>query len=115
MKHSLVRVDDLLYKGCEPYWKCIHCGTRIPFHYCLSKEQLEQQECRGKRYSGYATITLKFIGDDIIAESSEDAEKILYDRVRGAINDFTRRYPEFTIKSFDINYPHEIRDIAINE
>lgn len=115
MKHSLVRVDDLLYKGCEPYWRCIHCGATIPFHCCLSKEQPEQQECRGKRYSGYATITLKFIGDDIIAGSSENAEKILYDKVSRAINEFTHKYPEFTIKSFDINYPYEIKEVTTSD
>lgn len=47
MKHKVVRIDNLMYRGCEPHWKCIHCGICIPFH-CYTKEQLEKQECEPK-------------------------------------------------------------------
>lgn len=36
-KHTVIRVDNLMYKGCEPHWKCAKCGICIPFH-CYSKE-----------------------------------------------------------------------------
>ena len=51
MNHEVFRVDNLMYDGCEPHWKCKHCGICIPFH-CFTKEQLEQQECpdRNKPY-----------------------------------------------------------------
>jgi transcriptional regulator with XRE-family HTH domain len=45
MNHEVERVDNLMYKGCEPHWKCKHCGTCIPFH-CGNKEYAESQECR---------------------------------------------------------------------
>lgn len=44
MKHKIVRIDNLMYKGCEPHWKCTHCGICIPFH-CYSKEELESKNC----------------------------------------------------------------------
>ena len=47
MKHKAVRVDDLMYKGCEPHWKCTICGDCVPFH-CYTREEFEQQECKGK-------------------------------------------------------------------
>lgn len=31
MTHEVIRIDNLMYKGCEPHWKCIHCGICIPF------------------------------------------------------------------------------------
>lgn len=46
MKHKAVRVDNLMYKGCEPHWKCTICGTCVPFH-CYTREEFEQQECKG--------------------------------------------------------------------
>ena len=45
MKHKVVRIDNLMYKGCEPHWKCIRCGKCVPFH-CYTKEQFENQDCR---------------------------------------------------------------------
>jgi hypothetical protein len=47
MNHEVKRVDNLMYKGCEPHWKCKHCGTCIPFH-CGNKEYVESQKCSGK-------------------------------------------------------------------
>ncbi len=46
--HEVIRVDNLMYKGCEPHWKCIHCGVCIPFH-CWDKEDLEKQECKARK------------------------------------------------------------------
>lgn len=48
MNHKVKRVDNLMYKGCEPHWKCEHCGVCIPFH-CFTKEALEQQKCEGTK------------------------------------------------------------------
>ena len=45
MKHKAVRVDNLMYKGCEPHWKCVHCGECVPFH-CYSKKQFEERDCK---------------------------------------------------------------------
>ena len=45
MKHKAIRVDNLMYKGCEPHWKCILCGDVVPFH-CYTKEELEKMECK---------------------------------------------------------------------
>ena len=47
MKHKAIRVDNLMYKNCEPHWKCIICGECVPFH-CYTKEQFEQLDCKGK-------------------------------------------------------------------
>lgn len=44
MKHKVVRVNDLMYKGCEPHWKCIYCEDCWPFH-CYTKKDLESMEC----------------------------------------------------------------------
>ena len=44
VNHKVVRVDNLMYKGCEPHWRCVHCGKCVPFH-CCSKEWFETQEC----------------------------------------------------------------------
>ena len=44
MKHKAIRVDNLMYNGCEPHWKCVKCGKAVPFH-CYTKEQFENQEC----------------------------------------------------------------------
>ena len=44
MKHKVVRIDNLMYNGCEPHWKCTRCGKCVPFH-CYTKEQFENQEC----------------------------------------------------------------------
>ena len=45
MTHKVVRIDNLMYDGCEPHWKCIYCNDYYPFH-CYSKRQLEQMECK---------------------------------------------------------------------
>lgn len=44
-KHKVVRVDNLMYNGCEPHWKCTRCGMCVPFH-CYTKEQFEGQDCK---------------------------------------------------------------------
>lgn len=43
-KHKVIRVDNLMYDGCEPHWKCIKCGEYIAFH-CYSKAEIEKQCC----------------------------------------------------------------------
>lgn len=43
-KHKAIRIDNLMYKGCEPHWKCVNCGEAVPFH-CYSKEEFEQRCC----------------------------------------------------------------------
>lgn len=43
-RHIVKRVDNLLYKGCEPHWQCTLCGESVPFH-CYSKEELEKKCC----------------------------------------------------------------------
>ena len=45
LKHKVVRVDNLMYNGCEPHWKCTRCGKCVPFH-CYTKEQFESQDCK---------------------------------------------------------------------
>ena len=45
MKHQVVRVDNLMYKGCESHWGCKRCGYIVPFH-CYTKEDFEQMECK---------------------------------------------------------------------
>lgn len=45
MKHQVVRVDNLMYKGCESHWGCKRCGYIVPFH-CYPKEDFEQMECK---------------------------------------------------------------------
>lgn len=44
MKHKAIRVDNLMYKGCEPHWKCTICGDAVPFH-CYTKEEFENMCC----------------------------------------------------------------------
>jgi hypothetical protein len=44
MKHKAVRVDNLMYEGCELHWKCVNCGMIVP-HHCYNKEQFEQLDC----------------------------------------------------------------------
>ena len=44
MKHKAIRVDNLMYKGCEPHWKCTLCGDTVPFH-CYTKEEFENRCC----------------------------------------------------------------------
>ena len=54
MTHKAVRIDNLMYKGCEPHWKCTVCGECVPFH-CYSKADFEKLICKGqkcKRISG---------------------------------------------------------------
>jgi hypothetical protein len=48
MKHKAVRIDNLMYKGCEPHWKCKFCGEAVPFH-CYTKEKFENYCCGCKR------------------------------------------------------------------
>lgn len=46
MKHKAIIVKDLLYKGCEIHFKCVHCGECIPRH-CYSLKEFENMECKG--------------------------------------------------------------------
>lgn len=46
--HKAVRVNDLMYKGCEPHWKCTICGLCLPFH-LVTKEQFEAIPCAGHK------------------------------------------------------------------
>ena len=48
LKHKAKRVDNLMYKGCEPHWKCVYCGKAVPFH-CYTKEQFEKMCCGCKK------------------------------------------------------------------
>lgn len=42
---NIVRVNNLMYEGCEPHWKCKNCGKCVPFH-CYTKEQFAELECK---------------------------------------------------------------------
>lgn len=42
--HEVERFENLMYKGCESHWHCIHCDNYWPFH-CYGKKDLEQMEC----------------------------------------------------------------------
>ena len=42
--HEVERYENLMYKGCESHWHCIHCDNYWPFH-CYGKKDLEQMEC----------------------------------------------------------------------
>ena len=44
MKHKAIRVDNLMYKGCEPHWECTLCGDVVPFH-CYTKKEFENRCC----------------------------------------------------------------------
>ena len=44
MKHKAIRVDNLMYKGCEPHWQCTLCGNAVPFH-CYTKKEFENRCC----------------------------------------------------------------------
>lgn len=46
--HKVELVKDLMYKGCELHWHCVHCDKYIPVH-CYSKEELENMECKGNK------------------------------------------------------------------
>lgn len=48
MKHKAERVNNLMYKGCEPHWRCVYCGKCVPFH-CWAKDEFEEQECKAER------------------------------------------------------------------
>ena len=45
MKHKAIRVENLMYKGCEPHWKCVHCNECVPLH-CYDKKSFEAMECK---------------------------------------------------------------------
>ena len=45
MKHKVVRVNNLMYEGCEPHWGCTRCGEIVPFH-CYTKAEFEEMECK---------------------------------------------------------------------
>ena len=47
MTHKVIRIENLMYKGCESHWKCVRCGVCIPLH-CFDKEDLEKMECKGE-------------------------------------------------------------------
>ena len=58
MTHKAIRVDNLMYNGCEAHWKCTVCGLCVPFH-CYSKSQFESQECLGKELYSHLTGRLE--------------------------------------------------------
>ena len=62
MTHKAVRVDNLMYNGCEAHWKCTVCGKCVPFH-CYSKSQFESQECFGKN-AGFPKPVRKLVMDE---------------------------------------------------
>lgn len=45
LKHNVVKVKDLMYKGCEYHWGCKRCGMVAPFH-CYKFEQFAEMKCR---------------------------------------------------------------------
>ena len=45
--HKVERVENLMYKGCEPHWHCIYCDDYWPFH-CYGRKDLEQMPCVSK-------------------------------------------------------------------
>lgn len=47
-KHKAIRIDNLMYKGCEPHWKCIKCGECVPFH-CYKKSDFEKLDCKNTK------------------------------------------------------------------
>ena len=65
---NVIRVENLLYKGCEPHWKCLRCGESTPFHSC-TKEQFADQVC-------VTTKNIEFVLDNdntpVRAEVSDD-------------------------------------------
>lgn len=46
MKHKVIRVNNLMYRGCEPHWGCTICGDAVPFH-CYKWEEYAKKECPG--------------------------------------------------------------------
>lgn len=44
MRHKAIRVENLMYKGCESHWKCVYCGDAVPIH-CYTKEEFEKRCC----------------------------------------------------------------------
>lgn len=44
LNHEVERFENLMYKGCEPHWHCIHCDNYWPFH-CYGRRDLEQMKC----------------------------------------------------------------------
>lgn len=55
--HEVTRVENLMYKGCESHWKCIHCGICIPFH-CYSKHEIEKMPCPKRKQNATAPAYL---------------------------------------------------------
>lgn len=51
MKHKAIRIENLMYKGCESHWKCTICGECVPFH-CYKKHEFEELECKGNQKTG---------------------------------------------------------------
>ena len=62
--HEVIRVDNLMYKGCEPHWKCIHCGVCIPFH-CWDKEDIEKRQCKARKKIRRCKHCLGISGNEI--------------------------------------------------
>ena len=44
LNHEVERFENLMYKGCEPHWHCIHCDNYWPFH-CYGRRDLEKMKC----------------------------------------------------------------------
>lgn len=48
MTHKVKLVKDLMYKGCEPHWQCVHCKDAVPAH-CYTKAEFENRCCGCKK------------------------------------------------------------------
>lgn len=86
LTHKVIRVDNLMYDGCEPHWKCTRCGKCVPFH-CYTKEQFENQECnitdnnkRIKLENGYSFQVE--VSNKLEAQIKSEAIKEFADRLK---------------------------------
>jgi len=55
MNHKAIRINNLMYKDCEPHWKCINCGECVPFH-CYSKQEFENRDCKNAKQQAEAAL-----------------------------------------------------------
>ena len=91
MKHNVVRIDNLMYNGCEPHWKCTRCGKCVPFH-CYTKEQFENQECNSKNMSiredilkDVALLDDTVFDNSIVGVTTEGAAVYSYEKMVAAL------------------------------
>ncbi len=67
MKHKAIRVDNLMYKGCEPHWGCVNCGECVPFH-CYNKQSFEAKDCREEYLKGNGFQNINIITNKKLLE-----------------------------------------------